>query len=193
MVLALVMGLGVFTIEKIVGNGPTAEETQGRPLFQFSEAELQRLEITRFFGDADRPPLVIVLEKSDRSFEPWQMKSPEDRRANGGAVAFLTNLLIQENIEREFRYVEAQAVNYGLENPMGQVKITLANGLESVLILGRSNLSERLIYAHEPGSKQILMVSSQFKSAIARDLSEWYSNDNNPPDTGEGNPDDNPN
>lgn len=164
---------GVVYIYEIQSESKQQEtQSQEKKVFDFEENDIKILTI-------ETQGKTLKFEKTQNSQKPWQMKQPQDKVANDAVIAFLTNLLATEKINRSFTVPTNQKKDYGLEKPLGTIKVELNDKTKHQLILGGPDFQGELIYAQvdpETPSKQqitISLVPKNFQYALERKPEEW--------------------
>ena len=120
-------------------------------------------------------------EKEDNS--SWQMTQPKKLVANDGAISFLVNLFPQAQKKLTIPANDEIRKKYGLWESKKKIDLTLTNGEQYSLILGKTNFDNTQIYAEVkfPASiedkSSIFLVSKSFQYAIERDFDEWKQNE----------------
>ncbi len=201
LILALVafgLSSGIY-LQQRLANNPVAEvrEAGAEPLFAFDESEIAQFTIRR-------PDLTLSLEKrapansgdavADLEAETaaaaqpdWSITAPEQTPASDGAVAFLLNLLATGDRRDSFSITndgqpqaetQQRLGEFGLDQPLAQVELTLADGSRHQLILGNSNFDSSGIYAVKDTNAssdeiEIFLVNSSLEPAVLRPLEEW--------------------
>lgn len=201
LILALVafgLSSGIY-IQQRLANNPEVEIRQAgaEPLFAFDEADITQFTIRR-------PDLTLSLEKrkpansgdavadleadTAAAVQPdWSMTAPEQMPASDGAVAFLLNLLATGDRRDSFRITndgqpqaktQQRLAEFGLDTPIAQVELTLADGTSHRLMLGDSNFDNSGIYAVKDADAssdaiEIFLVNSSLEPAVLRPLEEW--------------------
>jgi hypothetical protein len=170
-ILALSLGGFVYFYE-IEGKEQREEvKEQQQKLFQFNEADIQTIII-------NKDEQILEFEKIGESNNIWQMKQPENVGASNASLAFLTNLLANEASSQSFTITESELSDYGLKEPFAEIKITLSDGNNYALILGKESFDNQSIYVRTPEDLTIFVVPINFKYAVSRELAEWkQSND----------------
>jgi Domain of unknown function (DUF4340) len=172
-------GLVYFYETKSASQSQEAQQKQ-QQLFAFTKEDIQSLTIKK--GDT-----TIQLERNSSSQLPkWFLKSPTSSPASDPSVSYLTDLLIQDKINRSIPLANSQLSEFGLEPPLATIEIKLKNQKTYLLKLGKLDFSGNFLYAQAIPSQQadaktnILLVSKDFTNAINRDLSEWQETTSNP-------------
>jgi hypothetical protein len=187
-------GLVYFYETKSASQSQEAQQKQ-QQIFAFTKEDIQSLTIKK--GDT-----TIQLERNSSSELPkWFLKSPissqSERKpsrftarslspASDPSVSYLTDLLIQDKINRSIPLANSQLSEFGLEPPVATIEIKLKNQKTHQLKLGKLDFSGNFLYAQAIPSQQgdaktnILLVSKDFTNAINRDLSEWQETTSNP-------------
>ncbi len=174
LVLVATLVTGAFFVSEVF-LAPKAEQADPAEgdLFGFEEEEIQAFQV-------QRPDLKLMFEK--RASPPageshWLMTQPEKIQASDGAVAFLLNLLATGAVQQSLEVKGDRKSEFGFDQP-AIVNVTLANGQEHVLVLGKANFDRSAFYAltDTPPTAQKLtvrLVSVDFEPAINRPLEEW--------------------
>jgi hypothetical protein len=121
----------------------------------------------------------ITFEKTEDNSQPWRMTQPQKIIASDAAMSFLVNLFNQAENKVEIPLTEDKRQEFGLDISQNQIWLTLNNGEEYHIILGKPNFDDTQIYAEvkfpqSVKSKQnIFLVSKSFQYAIERDFDEW--------------------
>ena len=114
---------------------------------------------------------------------------PNQIAANEPYVSYLLNLLThgkEERIQIDPRQGD------GLDNPLATIDIKLNNGRTDKLILGNSNFNNTFLYAlANPPQEvkqplEIMLVSTDFRNAVDRPLSEWKQEEDRKPNSDKG-------
>jgi hypothetical protein len=187
LMLALGLSSGIYLQQRFVAPqdaGEAAVVQQDRePLFSFEEAEITQVTI-------QRPDLTLSFKKRDspKAGEPdWEMTAPEKGPASDGAVAYLLNLLATGDRQDSFQLTQEgqpqgnpqqRLKEFGLDRPLAQVSVTLADDSSHQLILGNSNFDNSGLYGVADGDLSradvtVLLVTSDFEAAVQRPLAEW--------------------
>jgi hypothetical protein len=125
----------------------------------------------------------ISFEKTEDNNQPWQMTTPQKITASDAAMSFLINLFSQAENKLEIPVTENKRQEFGLDISQNQIWLTLNNGQEYHIILGKPNFDDTQIYAEikfpeSVNSKQkFFLVSKSFQYAIERDFEEWKAID----------------
>ena len=155
--------------------GATLQETT--PIFEFTEADIQRLGI-------ETPTRSFAFERDAVGI--WQMTAPEQTIANQGAVAFLANLLATGTRDRPLSVPASSAITYGLDQPFATIDVALNTDETHQLVLGTFNFNRSSLYAlidPTPDLGETLEVSivpADFETAINRPLEDWKEPENPP-------------
>jgi len=173
---ALVLTAGVVMIGQPRSPDPDAplSEGTGDPLFAFTEADVDALTVTR-----DGETLTFERDDEDR----WQMVAPTPGLAEPAAVAFLLSRLVTDAALQTVDMAPADQADFGLDAPVGEVEITLADGSNHRLILGSTDFSGESRYAlldpdpwplpNEGDPVTVQVVSADVANGINRPLAEW--------------------
>jgi hypothetical protein len=164
--------------EQVAGNSQ-------QNLFSFQEDQVQRLTIEK-----EKQTFEFVrLETSDQS---WRMKQPEGSPAKKSAIVFLLDLLSKESSSRTFEIQRDQLEEYGFKTPLATIEVELENNTKHRVILGKTTLNEKQIYARiDPSENQnnidVHIVPIDFQYAVNRSLSEWKQQPESEPEAEENN------
>ena len=171
--LAILLGGFVYFYEIQWKSQQEEVKKKQQQLFSFNEVDVKTLKITT-------PSETITLERSPESSNTkWLMKSPDTVPANDGTVAYLLNLLVNENSANAVKTSTSQLSEFGLTQPQATIEITLNDAKTHKLILGKANFDDRFLYAQnnfaiQPNANvELVLVSKNFENAIKRSLSEW--------------------
>lgn len=174
---ALLLGAGVLMGELRQSRSPeSATVSDGtEPVFTFAETDVAAVMVERdgetlsFEGDGEGN---------------WQMTAPENLVAEPGAVAFLLSRLNTDAPLQRVTMAADQIQDFGLDQPQGQVTVTLQDGTEHVLIVGGPDFSGNANYAivdpaeswppeTPTGEYEVLVVTRDVANGINRPLEEW--------------------
>lgn len=173
---ALVLAAGVVITGQPRSQDPDAPLTEGTgdPLFAFAEADVDALTVTR-----DGETLSFERDDEDR----WQMVEPTPGLAEPAAVAFLLSRLVTDAALQTVEISPADQADFGLDAPVGEVDITLADGSDHRLILGGTDFSGESRYAlldpdpwpldPEGDPVTVQVVTADVANGINRPLEEW--------------------
>lgn len=175
--IALSFGLGLYWLEQRQSSQESVEElASGTPIFNFKEDEVQAFTLkTEQYS--------LSFERTQRSFpNTWAMQTPEKVSADEAAVAYLLNLLATSRSQQTLEIGRDRRREFGLDQPLATVEVTLKDKKRHQLILGQFNFNQSAIYAladpptPEPAKLSVLLVPTAFESAINRPLAEWKYN-----------------
>lgn len=169
---AILLGGGVYLYETV--GKPHQEEVQAKQkqIFTFKEEDIKTLTIKT-------KGKTLKFERTNDENQPWQMKQPEDVKANDAAISFLLNLLVERERDRNLTVPEQDLKQYGLNPSLATITIQLANQETHQLILGNPNLEDLYLYSQIDPPKQaskeveIVLIPKEFQYAVERDLAEW--------------------
>jgi hypothetical protein len=171
--LALGLGGSVYLYEQISANQSQEAQRKQQQLFPFNKEDIQSLTIKK--GDT-----TINLERNTNSQQPkWLLKSPISAPGSDASVSYLTDLLVQDKINRSIPLGNSQLNEFGLEPPIATIEIKLKNQKSYQLKLGTLDFSGNFLYAQSKFLSQpdtntnILLISKDFSNAVNRELSEW--------------------
>ncbi|MBD2515975.1 DUF4340 domain-containing protein [Nostoc sp. FACHB-973] len=175
LLILLALGLGSFVYFYEIKGATRREEIkeEKQQIFSFAEDDVQALTVKT-------KKLTLNLERSNQSSNSkWLIKSPISEPANDAIVSYLMDLLVKSKSNRTLPTPANELGQFGLDQPQATINITLKNQQSHQLILGKSNFNGRLLYAQaDPptkpnGNVNVLLVSTDFKNAVNRELSEW--------------------
>ncbi|MBC6453123.1 MAG: DUF4340 domain-containing protein [Hormoscilla sp. SP5CHS1] len=192
----LALGLGGF-VYYFEFNRPKREEVvrqkQLFELFDFEEKQVQSVQVQI----KDRT--LLFERQAETGSYKWMMRSPESAPASEAAVVFLLSKLVNAKSDRAFTISAAQLSEYGLDEPIATVEITLDNGKTHQLRLGNKDFINSQLYglvdakinrdnsgAEEENSDELIaeeelkvvLVPADFEYAVDRPLSEWKPEEN---------------
>lgn len=171
--LLLALGLGGFVYFYEIRGATQRQEAKdnGGELFTFTEAQVKAFSIKN-------QNQTLKFEQIDSK---WQMKEPSDTPASSASVAYLLNLLETGRSDRTISVPTTQLAEYGLNEPLAAISVTLNNAETHQLILGKPDFNRTFLYAladppaKSKGNVNVLLVSPDFTNAVNRQLSEWQS------------------
>ncbi len=175
LVIALFLGIGVYVYELQINPQKQEIETQNKQLFTFDEKEIKELTI-------ETKETTYKFEKTNTENQPWQMKQPQDTVANDAVISFLTNVLVNSESERSLSVPKNQKKEYGLDQPLATITITLDDKKQHKIILGQPNFQGEFLYAQiDPSSSSqeeivLNLVPKNFQYAVDRKPEEWTTN-----------------
>jgi hypothetical protein len=169
-VVALLLGgITLFTVQT---NEPRSEqsEEQSEPqdLFAFIESDVQSFRLER---QAD-------LFEFDRTEDGWQMVAPEQTPASEASIAFLLDQMATARSSRSITVPADEAAEFGLDEPLATVAVTLNNEETHELVLGGYDFNQTSLYAladppDEAEELTVFLVSPNFENAVGRPYEEW--------------------
>ncbi|NJN48923.1 MAG: DUF4340 domain-containing protein [Alkalinema sp. RL_2_19] len=175
------------------------DQSASQKVFNFSEDAIAVLTIATARSatapDSSPPPSpapqapIVALRKIDGQ---WQLSAPLKVPADESTVLFLTNLLTTAQRDRTLAVSRDRAAEFGLDNPLATIDITLTDQQKHKLVLGKPSFDRTVLYAAidpNPEEEQltVALVSPQFANAVNRELQEWQAvKDENPADAAPG-------
>lgn len=151
----------------------TQIEATQQQIFNFPEEAIAKIVI-------DRPNQTLEFVRTGNPNQLWQMKQPEDVPASDATVSFLVDLLVRGDRDRAFTVPVSQLDQYGLDNPQTKITVELNNNQTHQIVLGRSNINDKSLYAQTDLSQktnnqetEILLVPKNWQYAVERNLQEW--------------------
>ncbi|MBD2091027.1 DUF4340 domain-containing protein [Microcoleus sp. FACHB-1515] len=174
---AALLGGFVYFSEVRNADQPEASETQAASLFGFEEKQVQRFRVqTRLHN--------LLFERD--STGKWQMREPDQTPASDASVAYLLNLLATQERDRVLTINRANQKDYGLDQPIATIFVTLDNGQAHKLVIGGYDFNRSNLYAladpatGNPSELQVVTVSPDFDSAVNRSIPEWKQSSPSP-------------
>ncbi len=187
--IAALFGLGVYIHESQQASQQQESQNQGQPLFTFKEQDVQSFTLKTpqqtlaFTRSAASPvpqkPSPTPSPTSTADVPVWQMTSPKTTLASNASVAYLLNLLATAKREKTLTVPTAKQAEFGFDNPLAIVDVTLKDQKTHRLILGNADFNRSYLYAQaDPPEKpqqdlSVSLVSMDFENAVKRPLSEW--------------------
>ncbi|MEA5507934.1 DUF4340 domain-containing protein [Halotia wernerae UHCC 0503] len=171
----LALGLGGFVYFYEIQGATQRQEVkdQKQQIFSFAADDVQSLTVKT-------KDLTVNLERNSQASSPkWLLKSPVLEPANDAIVSYLMDLLVEGKSDRTLSIPATQLGEFNLDQPLATIDIKLKNQKTHQLILGKSDFNNRFLYAQadsvtQPnGNVNLLLVSTDFKNAVNRELSEW--------------------
>jgi hypothetical protein len=177
------LALGGITVLTVQTQEPSSEQTaEGEPqdLFAFQEDQVQS----------------FTLENRSESFRferneegQWQMLEPEQRPANDASIAFLLDQMAAAESTRSITISANERSDFGLDEPLATVDVTLDNQETHRLVLGGYDFNRSFIYAlvdppaDENADLQVFLVSPNFENAVTRPREEWEATEEASPES----------
>jgi hypothetical protein len=164
--------LGGITLLTVRTNEPRSEqsEEQGEPqeLFAFIESDVQSLRLETQSSSFE----------FDRTEDGWQMVSPEQTPASDASIAFLLDQMATARSSRSITASADEAAEFGLDEPLATVEVTLDNEETHELVLGGYDFNRTSLYAladppEEAEELTVFLVSPNFENAVGRPYEEW--------------------
>ena len=161
-------------------------EIKGKPEREAAKAKAERIfafkaEQVQSFTVKNKEKVLTIertYAKKDEEAK-WQIKIPVQGAANQASVYFLLDRLTTGKSDRTFSIPAATVSEFGLDQPQATVEVKLDNQQTHRLILGKPEYSNRFLYAEvdppapRPENLSVILVPIDFKTAIARPISEW--------------------
>lgn len=133
--------LGGVTLFVAHTQDPASEQTETnerQPIFSFKEDQVQSFTLetqSQFFR----------FERNGEGV--WQMQEPEQTTANDASIAFLLNLVATGESTRSISIPDADRSDFGLDEPLATLELTLDNQEKHTLILGGYDFNRTSLYA----------------------------------------------
>jgi|SRR5579883_138167 hypothetical protein len=171
----LALGLGGFVYFYEIKGATQREEIKDKKqqIFSFNAADVQSFIVKT-------KKLTLTLERVNNSgTTKWLIQSPIVAPANDAIVSYLMDTLVKGKAEQTILSSTNQLAEFGLEQPQATIDVNLKNQKSHKLILGKPDFNQHFIYAiADPTTKpdgkiSVLLVSTDFKNAVNRELSEW--------------------
>lgn len=194
LVVALGLGGGVFWLQRQVPAEPEATTPQSQPIFSFPEEQVQTLRLqtrqqtlvfSRGAVSAPSPSPTstgTVPQLPELSLtSSWQMQQPVQAPASDTSVAYLLNLMATSTADQTLTIPASRKAEFGFEQPLATVDITLQDQTRHRLVLGKFNFNESYLYAlADPpaaptSTLKVLLVPTVFENAVNRPLTEWQN------------------
>ena len=142
----------------------------GEPLFDFTEEEVETLEVQRSNES-------LAFEKL--ADDTWEMIEPEIAEAEGGAIAFLLSQITNPSAHT-FTTTTEDLRDFGLQNPEATVTLT-ANSKTYTLTVGDDDFTGDQLYVRaEPSAEaaddegiKVHVVSGGMRNAVNRPTQDW--------------------
>ncbi|AKG20525.1 DUF4340 domain-containing protein [Calothrix sp. 336/3] len=169
------IGLGGFvaTYEFFLKEQQTVIQTKKQQIFSFSRDDVKSLTVKTTTH-------TINLERNFTSERPqWLMKSPQKAPANDAIVSYLLDALVKGKTEQRLSVSPNQLAEYGLSKPSATIEVILKNQQKHQISLGKSTFNNSYVYARidsqtqNQGNIEVLIVSTDFKNAVNREIYEW--------------------
>ncbi len=127
------------------------EEERADPLFQVEEASIDRIEIWTRGEDT------VVVDKTD---ENWHLSAPISVVADEKEISLLLQNLATAELDRAVGSVaELGLENFGLDDPVLEVRFRVSEGDEGGLQFGTDTPTGTTQYARRSGEDEILVVA----------------------------------
>jgi hypothetical protein len=175
---ALLLGGFVYFYEIKGKEKEAVIKEQSEKIFNFTEADIQSLQI-------ERKKEILVFQTTEDDLLPWQMIKPDQVKASDAAVSYLITPLVSGKTEGSFQISDTQKSDYGLDQPLAKLIITLHNKETHELILGKTNFDNKFVYVlidplkSEGDTLKVNLVPITLKYALERPLAEWKQTEKN--------------
>ena len=156
-----------------------AAKDEKHKIFTFKSDRVQ-------FFTVKTPEIILTFErvyaiKGGKS--SWEMKLPVQAHANQASVDFLLDRLATGKSDRTINITAAKLPEFGLDQPQATVTVKLDNQETHRLVLGKTDITGRFLYAranppeappqNSAENLPVLLVPFDLKNAVNRPLSEW--------------------
>jgi hypothetical protein len=148
LVLAAVIGVGVYFLEIKPGKPRDEKPDESKPAFAFKREDISSLSITR-------AGQTVTVEDKDGK---WAITQPLTAQANQSAVDSLVSSLTSAKIERNLSPSGDEMKSFGLEEPAVTIEIKLKSEETQTLKLGAKDFSGLSVYAQVGDSKDVSLV-----------------------------------
>ena len=167
-IVAALLG-GFVYFSEVRGSSQTEEnQTESASLFGFEEKQVQRFRV--------KTRLHNLLFERDAAGK-WQMLEPDKVPASDASIAYLLNLLATQERDRVITVKREDEKDYGLDQPISTIYLTLNNGEAHKLVIGGYDFNRSNLYAQadptETGDLQVVTISPDFDNAVNRSIAEW--------------------
>jgi hypothetical protein len=155
----------VFLFER---HRPTSEESTvaaEKVLREFERDDVTGIVIERA-GDRVR------LEKHG---EQWRLREPLDFPADSSAVDSTLGSLANLTADRRLAADEIEAADYGLDQPIAEVTLKMADGGERLLAVGDELPLGAKRALRVDGGDEVMIASGWFLSDLEKDVDDWRS------------------
>jgi hypothetical protein len=194
---ALLLGGGVYFYEIQGSAQRQTTQAEAKRLFTFQEAQVKAFTLTlrqrtlsfqrlaaKTTANAPKPSSNWTVAIQDAA---KTRSAPQP--ANEASVAYLLNLmstgdrqsLKPDAPETTLTVPASRAAEFGFDQTPIRIEVTLENGKPHRLVLGKANFSNSALYAQvDPSASsspdlKVVLVSSDFKNAVNRPVSEWQN------------------
>ena len=142
-----------------------ASQAAEKVLRDFERDEVEAIVVNNETGE-------IRLEKAG---EDWRLREPLDFPADSGVVSSTLGTLANLNAERRLAADEVDLADYGLMEPVAEIRLRMADGAERVLAVGDtlplgSNRALRI-----DDGPDVVIANGWFVSDLERGVDEWRS------------------
>lgn len=166
----LVGGVTVVAVQTQQPASEQTEKTEQQNLFSFQDGQVQSLTLKNQ-SDAYK------FERDSQ--KKWQMLEPEKTPASDAAITFLLTQMTTGKSDRSITVAAGDRSEFGFDNPLATVELTLDNKETHKLVLGGYDFNHSFIYAlvdppaDEKADWTVLLVSPNFENAVTRPREEW--------------------
>jgi len=163
----IVVGAYVFLFERHQPTSEDAQQEAEKVLQDFDRDDVEAIEIE---SEAGR----VRLEKTG---EEWRLRKPLDFPADDSVVSSTLGSLANLSADRRLAAEEVDPVEYGLEEPVAEVTLGMADGSERTLTVGDELPlgSKRAVLLD--GGGEVIIASGWFVSDLEREVDDWRSRD----------------
>ncbi len=147
--------------------------------FKEKEVKLKEEKVLHLAKDEDVSELSIEFNGKTVSLrkdgDKWEIVAPVKGRANDTAVESVVNTVTIDKKSRSLgdEDVPDESVT-GLGNPQVRVTVKIApSNIKRVLAIGNSSYKSGLYYAKWEDSKEIFLVSENFKNVVSKELDDF--------------------
>lgn len=166
----LLGGVTVLVVQTQQPASEEAEQAEQQDIFTFQDDQVQSFTLENK-SDAYK------FERD--SNKKWQMVEPDKTPASDASITFLLTQLTTGKSERSISVPAGDRAEFGFDQPLATVEVTLDNKETHKLVLGGYDFNHSFIYAlvdppaDEKADLPVLLVSPNFENAVTRPREEW--------------------
>ncbi|MCL5264219.1 MAG: DUF4340 domain-containing protein [Chloroflexi bacterium] len=157
--LAILVAVGLGVYWQDIRPGPKKEEAKPTQVFNFKSNDVNALDVT-YQGK--------TTELHKESESQWKLKKPEESDADYWNVEGMVARLGTLNANRVLTETTGNLADYGLNQPIAEATIGLADGKQSKFIVGDKSPDGSAYYVKRDDSDTIFLVSTSFISDVVK-------------------------
>jgi hypothetical protein len=164
---AIVVAVGLYIIlfERQQPTSDEASQAAEKVLRHFDRDEVEAINITNATGK-------LRFEKSG---DEWRVREPLDFPADSSVISSTLGTLANLNAERRLAADEVDPADYGLMEPMAEIRLRMADGNERVLAVGDElPLGSKRALRVDDGA-EVVIANGWFVSDLERGVDDWRS------------------